>query len=71
MKRELIGYAIRNKENKKFLDHIDYEVDGLELAKIYYFEDCAMESQKEIDVAYLYEVVKVKVNYEVIESEDE
>lgn len=64
MDMELIRYVIQNKENRKFLDRLELEVDEIKDAMFFDDLDGVIDAHKEIDVSYIYDIAKIRVRYD-------
>ena len=64
-----IKYAIANIESGKYLDNHECETKYIKKAYFYDSEEIAEEFRvDDIDVAYLYQVVEVKIRYSLLKK---
>jgi hypothetical protein len=58
-------YAIKYNNSDSYLDQYDCETSDINKAILFDTYTEAIECRKEIDVAYLYEIVRVTINYKI------
>jgi hypothetical protein len=62
------SYAIANSETGEYLDEYECETKDITKAHFYDSEEIAEEFRTDIDVAYLYQVVEIKIRYSLLKK---
>ncbi len=58
-------YGIKYKDSDSYLDKWDCETDNVDKAMLFDTYTEAIDYRNNIDVAYLYEIVRVVINYKI------
>jgi hypothetical protein len=59
-------YAIKYKDSDSYLDMYDCEISDIDKAILFDTWELAWNFRNDIDVAYLYEIVMIEINYKII-----